>query len=299
MRFIVVCLITIICVSVSFAAPCPTSEYRQRLTRIGFKDTASVAEAAKELLKTAQGQPDKCKEELLFLFRKYYFASLDKYYAQCKEKLSSLFRNNYSYLEKNNEEINLVNLINEANKDPLTKSLAQAGWTVKVSEGDYYLGELPNWFATEFKEILTPAYWEYFRLRSQEIKEGFSEDAGLLISWEQLRKRIITWENFLNQYPDFVERLNIQPYLAAYLSTYLGGIDNSTIYDLNNLALKQEVKTSYENFIKQDKDSKYHHIVQEYYAMLKKHGFIVPKNYAAFLQKHDFKTLLGVQPPTY
>jgi hypothetical protein len=299
MRFLIVCLITIICVSTSLAATCPTSEYQQRLTQIGFKDTASVAEAAKELLKTARAQPDKCKEELLFLFREYYFASLNKYYGKCQEQLSSLFRKNYTYLEKNNEEINIVNLINEANKDPLTKSLAQVGWTVKVSEGDYYLGELPNWFATEFKEILTPAYREYFRLRSQEIRQGFAEDAGLLISWEQLRKRIITWENFLDRHPDFVEKAKIQPYLAAYLSTYLGGMDNSTIYDLNNMALKKEVKASYENFIKQNKKSKYQQIVKEYYEMIKKNGYIVPKNFDAFLEKHGFKTLLGVQPPTY
>lgn len=275
MRFIVVCLITIICVSTSLAAPCPTSEYQQRLTQIGFKDTASVAEAAQELLNTAKAQPDRCKEELLFLFRNYYFASLNK----------------------SNEAIDQLK-IGETNKDNLNKSLAKVGWTIKMSEGNYYLGESPNWFATEFKEILTPAYREYFRLRSPEIREGFSEDAGLLISWEQLRKRIITWENFLSQYPDFVEKPHIQPYLADYLSTYLGGLDNTRIYG-QKMALKQEVKASYENFIKENQISQYHHIVKEYYAMLKKNGYIVPQNYETFLEKHDFKTLLGVQPPTY
>ena len=65
------------------------------------------------------------------------------------------------------------------------------------------------------------------------------------------------------------------------------------------MALNQEVKASYENFIKENKKSKYHRIVKEYYEMLKRNAYIVPKNYEAFLEKHDFKTLLGVQPPTY
>ena len=255
--------------------PCPTSEYQQKLTQIGFKDTASVAEAADELLKIAKAQSDRCKEELLFLFREYYFASL----AKCNEKIDQL-------------------KIDETSKDNLNKSLAKVGWTIKMSEGNYYLGESPTWFATEFKEILTATYREYFRLRSQEIREGFSEDAGLLISWEQLRKRIITWENFLHQYPDFVEKANIQPYLADYLSTYLGGMDNTRIYG-KKMALKKEVKVSYENFIKKNKSSKYHSIVKEFYEMIKKNGYIVPKNYETFLDKKNFKTLLGVQPPTY
>jgi hypothetical protein len=264
MRFIGACLIIIFCFVPAWAAPCPTSDYQQTLTRIGFKDPASVAEAARELLKIAQAQPDKCKEELLFIFRKYYLTSLDQY----------------------NEKIDQLKIDNN-NQDSLNKALAQAGWTIKMSEGNYYLGELPDWFATEFKAVLTPAYQEYFHIRSQEIREGFSEDAGLLISWEQLRKRIIAWEKFLAQYPNFVERLNIQQQLKDYLGTYLAGLDNTRIYGQDR-RLKQEVKASYENFIRQDKDSKYHHIIQEYFVMLKKHGFIVPKNYEAFLQKQDF-----------
>lgn len=298
MRFIGACLIIIFCFSPAWTAPCPTSDYQQTLTRIGFKDPASVAEAARELLKIAQAQPDKCKEELLFLFRKYYLASLDKYNDQCQEKLSLLFNNNYAALEKNNENIDKANLIKLAQQDPLNKALAQVGWTIIMSEGNYYLGELPDWFATEFKAVLTPAYREYFHIRSQEIREGFSVDAGLLISWEQLRKRIITWENFLQQYPDFVEKPQIQSYLANYLGTYLGGMENTRIYGKDR-GLKNEVRASYENFIRQDKGSKCINIIQEYYGMLKKHGFIVHKNYEEFLQRQDVKTLLGVQPPTY
>jgi hypothetical protein len=275
MKLLLACLLAMVCFTTAFAATCPTSEYQQSLTKIGFKDTASLAKAAEELLKIAQAQPDKCKEELLFLFREYYYQSLGKY----------------------NEDIDKLK-IDETNQDSLNNSLAKVGWTIKMTEGSYYLGESPNWFANEFKEILTPTYLEYFRHRSQEIREGFSEDAALRISWEQLRKRIINWENFLNNYPDFIENPQIRPYLDDYLNTYLGGMDNTRIYG-EKMALKKEVKASYGQFIKENKTSKYHNIVKEYYEMIMKNGYIVPNNYRAFLEKKGFKTLLGVQPPTY
>jgi hypothetical protein len=125
MRIIIACLITLICFSTSLAAPCLSSEYQRRLTQIGFKDPASVAEAAQELLQIAKEQPDKCKDELVFLFRKYYFASLAEF-------------------NKNIDELKIT----EINKGSLNKSLAKVGWTIRMSEGNYYIGELPDWFAT-------------------------------------------------------------------------------------------------------------------------------------------------------
>lgn len=65
------------------------------------------------------------------------------------------------------------------------------------------------------------------------------------------------------------------------------------------MALRKKVKASYEQFIKENQTSKYHNIVKEYNEMIKKNGFVVPKNHVAFVEKNGFKTLLGIQPPTY
>lgn len=81
-----------------------------------------------------------------------------------------------------------------------------------------------------------------------------------------------------------MEKPHIQQYLADYLSTYLTGLDNSRIYG-KKIAIKKEVKAAYEQFIQENQTSKYHNIVKEYYAMINKNDFVVPKNYGAFFKK--------------
>ncbi len=276
MKVYLACLITLVCFTTSFAAPCPKDEYQKRLSSIGFKDTSSVTQAAEGLIKTAKDQPDKCREDLIFIFRKYYISCLNEY----------------------NDRVGPYG-INEANENKMNKALSKVGWCVKSTEGSYYIGESAGWLETEIQKVLTHPYKEYLNFRSQEIHEGFSEDAGLLISWDQLRHRIIIWESFLNKYPGFVEKQNIQEYLDIYIRVFLSGMDNSRIHDFDNMTLNKDVKVAYEKFITKNQTSKYYALVKGYYEMIKRNNFVVPKNFYGYLKTKGYKPYLGIQPPTY
>jgi hypothetical protein len=276
MKVYLACLITLVCIATSFASPCPKDEFKNKISSIGFKDTSSVAQAAEELIKHAKNQEDKCREELLFIFRQYYLNCLKEY----NNRIDSLG-------------------INETNEDKINKSLLTIGWCVKFTEGLYYIGESPGWFGTKFKKVLTDPYKEYLHFRSREIREGFSEDAILLISWDQLRHRIITWESFLNKYPNFAEKQSIQEYLDIYIRVFLTGMDNSRIDDRENMTLHNDVRAAYEKFIRENKASKYHKVVKDYYEMIKENNFIVPKNAYEYLKNQGYKSYLATQPPTY
>jgi hypothetical protein len=276
MKVYLACLIMLVFITTSFASPCPKDEFKNKLSSIGFKDTSSVTQAAEELIKHAKNQEDKCREELLFIFRQYYLNCLRKY----------------------NDTIDSLG-INETNENKMNKSLFTIGWCVKSTEGSYYIGESAGWFGTKFQEVLTEPYKEYLHFRSKEIREGFSEDAGLLISWDQLRYRIITWESFLNKYPTFPEKQSIQAYLDIYIRVFLSGMDNSRIHDCQDMTLDKDVRAAYEKFIRENKASKYYELVKDYYEMIKRNNFIVPKNVDEYLKNKGYKSYLATQPPTY
>jgi len=263
-------------ISVSLAAECPKADYQARLTALGFKDVASVGSAVNDLLALAKGQDDACKEQLVFQFREYYFCSLSTY----NDGIESL-------------------KISEENEDKLDAQLAVAGWRVASSEGNYYIAEVAGWADKALKDALPPSYKKYLELRSKEIAQGFSEDAGLLITWEELRTRIIAWEEFLAEFPAFVEKCSIQDYQQTYLRVYLTGMDNSRAFGFEGNRLEKEVQLSYEKFIAENKKSAYHKLISDYYQYLKQHDFKEPADLDDFLAKKGYKSFLATQPPTY
>ncbi|MCX5858916.1 MAG: hypothetical protein NT056_03305 [Proteobacteria bacterium] len=269
-----------------YADICPTETLKNKFQKLSFKDLKNdmdlITKAANETINSSLGENEKCREKLLHVFREYYFDALNKSIK------------NGSYLGPNYDEEE----IDKSKEKKINSHLSKVGWTLKESERMFYVGESGGWFENKFAKILTQPYREYFNLRSKEINEGFSEDAGLLISWEQLRNRIIKWESFLLRYSDFVENLGIKEYQDIYIRTYLSGIDNSTIENDGGVLLK-EVKNSYENFLKENKNSKYFNIVKDCYGMLKNNKFVINKNYLEFLEKSGYRTMRGIQPPTY
>ena len=59
-----------------------------------------------------------------------------------------------------------------------------------------------------FKDYVTDDYKEYLKIWAKDNKKLYQADAGLLVSFEEIGERIVTWESFLNQYPD--SKLNIK-----------------------------------------------------------------------------------------
>jgi hypothetical protein len=259
MKAVFACLISIIILSAAFASDCPKEDFKQKLNAIGFKDLTSITQATDEVVKIAKNQPDKCRDELISAYRDYYLENMVSYVMKIPSDLT------------------------EKSAAKLDKELAKAGWRTAMTEGAYYVAQAGGWMEIALKEILTPAYKDFLEQESKENREGFADDAGLVISWEQLRVRIIEKEALLKKHPDFIENQLSQDHLTDAVGAFLGGLPNTPIYDFETKALLKDVKIAYEKFIKENKTSKYYTIVNDFYEMLRKNKFVVPDNYAEYL----------------
>lgn len=276
-RFVCAVALTLALGSPATAGECPKAEYQARLAALPpEKGPESVGRALEALLATAKGQEDACKDQLVLLFREHYFCALATY------------GDTLDY-----------DAMTEKDEAKWNSLLAPAGWRLATTEGNYYIAERSGWAEKQLKEALSPGYARYLELRSKEIAQGFSEDAGLLISWEELRVRIVTWEAFLAQYPEFPEKCAIQDYQDTYLRVYLTGMDNSRVFDFDGNRLEPAVKKSYEAFLKENQKSAYFQLISDYYNYLKKNDFVQPQDLNDFLAKKGYKSFLATQPPTY
>ena len=123
-----------------------------------------------------------------------------------------------------------------------------------IGEGIVTIRELPNLYYDIFKDYVTDDYKEYLKIWAKDNEKLYQADAGLLISFEEIGERIITWENFLNQYPDTKLNIKVTALLNSYREDYLLGMDNTPTrdggYDNIPISISEEVKKEYDRFMK-------------------------------------------------
>ena len=100
-----------------------------------------------------------------------------------------------------------------------------------IGEGMVTIRELPHLYYDMFKDYVTDDYKEYLKIWAKDDEKLYQADAGLLVSFEEIGERIITWENFLNQYPNSKLNVKVTALLNSYREDYLLGMENTPTRD--------------------------------------------------------------------
>lgn len=216
-------------------------------------------------------------------FREFYYNEINQY----NEQLETLYPNF-------NEQMNDPN-------DPEMKELMDllqlCGSELLQSEGFFYIDQRPDYFISIFKEDASSEMKDYLEIRSKELKEGFSEDAGLLITFEQLYDRVLVWEKYLAANPDFILNEEIKGTLSMYLSTLMTGMDNTPAFDYETGKLLPELQFIYSKAIQKNDNRNSTKVLRKYFDYLKGNAFVQPLDMDAFLDSIGYYSMMGVQPP--
>ena len=188
--------------------------------------------------------------------------------------------------------------INDPEIKEFKKCLDLCGLSLLNSEGSYYVDEKYDYTYDLFKGKVSPALNEYLKIRSKELKQGYSEDADLLIGFDDLYERVVTWEDFINEYPDFILLKDAEFNYSSYLSTLITGTDNSETFDSETQDLYPGIKRLYEKIISHKDGKKSTKVISDYYELLKRNDFKQPDNLDLFLKANNLTSMVGVQPET-
>ena len=181
--------------------------------------------------------------------------------------------------------------------DSLRRYLAPRGLLPQTSEGMLFATANTARLAELFERFLSPPLRGFLSLRRAEESEGFSEDAGLLISWDRLGERVAAWESFISSNPGFQLLPEARYWHDLYLRTYLTGMDNSRVFRNPEGTLEPRVRASYLRYAARHSSMRSGTIVAQYVAMLERNGFKDGPHVAAFLRDRGIGTMIGVQPP--
>ena len=116
------------------------------------------------------------------------------------------------------------------------------------ARGSYIIREVPDFYYKTFKDYVTDDYKEYLKITSNENEEHYVADSGLCITLEELGDRIVTWENFLEKYPNSKLNDKVNNICNSYRRDYILGVPGG-IYDY------RESAEEYNRFIKKYPDS--------------------------------------------
>ena len=96
-----------------------------------------------------------------------------------------------------------------------------------LAETEVKIIEVPNYYYNIFKNYVTDDYKEYLKITSKENEEPYYTDGSILVPYDKIADRLLTWENFLKKYPnsDLAEIANEK--CNIYRRIYILGSDNA------------------------------------------------------------------------
>lgn len=247
-----------------------------RLTSIPF---------ALDYIQTCISPDNADRDSIFLLFNIKFYKVVNRFNDSLETKYHAVF-------QQLNSGTNSVEVKNFEN------NLKACGTNIFISEGMNYIDVLPDFFYHNFHNRVSAGVIEFLNIRKDELKQGFSEDAGMLISFEDLYARVKRWENFIVKNPNTVYSVEANSYYTIYLETLMTGMDNSRIFDTENNSLLPEIKKLYQKIAAENTKSPTSKIIASYYAFLARHDFKENDSIPVFLEQNKLSTMLAVQPHT-
>lgn len=213
------------------------------------------------------------ENKIIQLFNKDSLENFSKNKNEMLEKLKTLNKEEADelyeqYLESNNTILENLNIEHDKllsggiyNNEDTSENFTDEEWKIAnkflnkydlelwyLARGTCIIKEVPDFYYKTFKDYVTDDYKEYLKITSKENEEHYVTDSGLCITLEELGDRIVTWENFLEKYPNSKLNDKVNNICNSYRRDYILGVPGG-IYDY------KESAEEYNRFIKKYPDS--------------------------------------------
>lgn len=127
----------------------------------------------------------------------------------------------------------------------------------------------------KYSPYLTEDISEYFKFKSLNSDEYYSEDGGLAISYEEVRQRLAIGDQFLLKYGDSKRKREAAIEYVNYLSFYLYGDNNVPAFDYDTNKLKDKILGSYRKIDLNHENSQLSKTFKSYMPLLEKNNYML------------------------
>ena len=188
-------------------------------------------------------------------------------------------------------------------------------------EGDWYAAPEPAFISAVAARLPLGELGEWVRFWAAEAPERVAEDAGILVGWEGVRRRLARWEAFARAHPTLPEtQVDALPHVANLIAMYVFGISNTRAYDTRSgetpvydvrvggvpppgarawtMRIDPRLKSSYDRFLVENRDSAYYKVIDGIVTRLRRSNGAPTRELVDFLRAEltdpYFKQWFGV-----
>ncbi|MFA6472233.1 MAG: M56 family metallopeptidase, partial [Candidatus Latescibacterota bacterium] len=295
--------------------------YQSYLKTLDAADRKSVPAARDEFLKQFSKAPGETTAEGYRAFRKFYQDVVDKcgrkYFWPVAEPIYKGVYYRKEYQEVLNEIMSYNHVVTDdlLNKDPIEVmnekgtgfisalkmkykgavdeliDFRKCGMKFSWGEGHWYLAEDAAFLAGIAARRGGKELQEYEQFLAEEGNKRLGQDGVMLATADELRQKIIRYENFAKKHPTLPETKSVvEPELTYHLIfPYIRGFEYPPERPKSSQKpkIKPEYIKSYEKFLKENKDSDYYPLIKDVYNILKKHNFTWSEEFPEYLKSRD------------
>lgn len=161
------------------------------------------------------------------------------------------------------------------------------GYSVYMAEGMYYLDPSPRFLLGNFKADISDELYDYLTYRSEEVDRHTYSDAAVIITWDELADRMVSWEKFMDTYPDSAFFEEARSMYDMYRFSFFIGTSNTPAYTYPTEILDPELLAAYENYLARYPDSALTPVLEDLLALLEQEGYQKTEKIQAFLDPYN------------
>ena len=246
------------------------------------KNAAPFLELAAYLEKNINSENKDINDDLILIFENYYFSIpftsdifvededlVDKKYGKLILKEAEKYKNDYTELIKNYDKTEPSELKN------YLKSLYDRNLTLTYSDR-YFFFTVNYDKLLKYKDFLSKNMVSYLSYSDNEIRNPAILDNSLIISQEELLKRILEAEKSMSSSDETAINKEFSKMLFFHFQTLILGVDKDPVFNYETMALNDVYLNSYKKYIAEN--GKFSNEMKDYISYLESIHYTKDKN---------------------
>ncbi len=199
--------------------------------------------------------------------QKEYLAELDeKFYKG--EKIQSYLSKAFSQ----SFDINDIYKIEDAEIKELLNKTRDSGYKVETAEGMFF-PVLDYEFYKKYSNHVTDDIKAYIDLMAVESDKTPAKDAALVINWEDILKRAIGQEAFIEKYKNSAKINEVRDLYKKYLTFALFGANNTPLFSYDLKKMVPDAQKAYMDALENSSQNEFNKTIKDFMELLKKENF--------------------------
>jgi len=274
----------------SSATPDSLQIFEKYIGALNPNDISTIDKSASRFRQLFEKSSVLTKDTAFIAFWRYYVTvadSLGGRYVQYEKYNSFINIKDFDEPSPKNEKLKQTLLsrnksLNE-NDFKILKKINKYGYKFDMIEGVLLVSVAdPKFILNNFSGFISQGLKLYITKVIEEIDTAGNPDVETTTSPDELVKRLLWWENFINNNQDFFLIDDCFSTYDGYLYTLMLGTNYNPAFNSADQKLNEKFKMAYEKIINNHKDTRAAAIIKEYYNILKKNNFTNNKEAAKY-----------------